>query len=121
MSAQRIGACKATPTAPLASLLELSFAYKLLLSGMQALVALPVVLAGERLPANGTDKRTLVSVGAQMGAEVVGTSKPLWAERALESRGVLLHALGIPIVGTHSLVVRICQPENVFPVWQRGC
>ena len=121
MPAQCVGTRETAAAAPLAALLELSLAHEFLLARVQALVTLSVVLARECLPAHRADERTLISVGAEMGAQVVGSGEALGAERALESSRVLLDALGIAVVGAHSLVLWICEPEDILSVGKRGC
>jgi hypothetical protein len=117
VSAQSISTCEAATATPLATLLELALAHEFLLARMQAFVALPVVLARECLSTHRANKRTLVSVGTEMRAQIVGSSKALWAESALERSRMLLNALGIPIVGAHCLVVWICKSQDILSVW----
>lgn len=61
---------------------------------MKTLMALPVMLSCKCLAAHSANKGPLVGVGAKVRAQVVGAGKALGAEGALESCGVLLHALG---------------------------
>lgn len=121
MSAQRIGAGEAPTATPLAALLELSFADELLLARVQALVAFPVMLPSECLSTHRANERTLVSVGSQMRAQVVGPGEALGAQVALEGCRVLLDPFGISTLGARSLVFWICQPEDIFSIWERGC
>jgi hypothetical protein len=64
MAPQGIRSSESSPAAPLAALFELSFANKLLLTGMQTLVTFPIVLTGESLPTYRAYKWTFISVSA---------------------------------------------------------
>lgn len=92
MPSERIRARKAAPTAPTTPILELPPAYEFLLAGVQALVALAVVLARKRLAAHTAHERPLIRVRAEVGAEVVGAREALRAEVALEGGRVFLAA-----------------------------
>lgn len=99
MATQSIGTRKAAATAPLIgrcvgnTVGERSTTDELLLARVETLVTLAVVLAGKGLAANRADEWPLVCVGAEMGAEVVGSGEAFGAEMAFECRGVLLSAL----------------------------
>ena len=95
MPAEGVGTGKAPATAPLATGAQLATADEFLLAGVEAFVAFAVVLAREGFAADGTDERALVGVGAEVGAEVVGTGEALGAEVALECGGVFLDALPV--------------------------
>ena len=95
MAPQRVGARKAPPTAPRARVGQAALAHELLLARVQALVPLAVVLARESLAAHRTHERPLVSVGAQVRAEVVGAREAFGAEGALERRRMFLHPLAV--------------------------
>lgn len=92
MPAQRVRAGEAPATAPVPAYAQLTAADELLLAAVKTLVALAVVLAGERFAADGAHKGALVGVRAQVGAQVVGSREALRAEVALERGRVLLDA-----------------------------
>lgn len=118
MAAQSISAGESTTASPLATLLELSFANKLLLSGMKSLVTFAIVLASKGFPAYCTHKRTLISMGSKMRAKVVGASKSFRAQITLECRRMFLNSLSVSTVCACSLVFRICKAEDVVSVRQ---
>ena len=97
VATERVGAGEASAAAPDRAGLEVAFADELFLPGMQALVPLAVVLAGEGLAADCADEGALVGVRAEMGSEVVGAREALGAEVALESGRVFLYALAVVV------------------------
>lgn len=94
MPAKSIRTGESPAATPLASNLEITLAYKLLLARVQTLVSLAIVLSGKSFAADGTHKRSLVSVCSQVRAQVIGASESLGAESALERGRMLLNPLG---------------------------
>lgn len=80
---------------------------------MQAFVAFAVVLAGEGFAADGADEGAFVGVGAEVGAEVVGSREAFGAEVALEGCGVFLYAL---FGARGRRAGRVGELEDVVPV-----
>ena len=111
MATERVGAGEASTAAPYRAGLEVAFADELLLPGVQTLVPLAVVLAGEGFAADCADEGSLVGVRAEVGAEVVGARESLGAEVALEGGRVLLYALAV-VIGRGSLGIR--EVEDVI-------
>jgi hypothetical protein len=106
MTTKSISTSESTSTTPRAVVVKLAMADKLLLSSVQALVALAVVLAGKGLAAHRAQEGTLVGVGAEMGAEVVGSREAFGAQATLEGGRVLLCALrGVRVVGGGTVLV----------------
>lgn len=66
-------------------------------------MAFTVVLTSERFAADSADERSLISVSAQMGAEVVCSGESLRTEIALKRSGVLLLPAALCSVGRCSL------------------
>lgn len=95
MAAESVGAGEASPAAPVVAVFEVAAADELLLAGVQAFVALAVVLARECLAAHAADEGALVCVRAQMRPEVVGAGEALRTQSTLEGCWVLLCTLGI--------------------------
>lgn len=93
MTSQRIGSCEASATTPVATRTELAFADEFFLTAVQAFVALPVMLTGKRLAADGAHKGPLISMCAQVRTEVVRACKTFRTERALEGGRVFLNPL----------------------------
>lgn len=93
MATQSISSRKAAPTTPLTTGLEITLTYKFLLSRVQTFMALAIMLACKGFATNGTNKRSLIRVCAEMGAQIVRTGKALGAQRALEGSWVFLYAL----------------------------
>ena len=118
MPAQCISTGKPATASPLATLLELSFANELLLSGMKSFVALPIVLARKGFPAYCTDEWSFVGVCAKMRAKIVGTCKTFRAQSALEGRGMLLHSLGVTAVRRCGLILRVRESKYIVSVWE---
>jgi hypothetical protein len=98
MPSQSISAGKTTATTPLAALFEISFANELLLSGMKSFVAFSVMLTSESFPTDCTYEWAFVGMGAEVRAEVVGTSKAFWTQITLEGCGVLLDPLRVAAI-----------------------
>lgn len=85
---------------------------------------LSVVLAREGFAADGADEWSLVGVGSEMGAQVVGAGEALGAEGALEGGGVLLDALRVAVfcAAGCGLIFGVCEAENIVAlVGNRGC
>ena len=95
VAAQRICACEAPATAPGAGIGEVAFADEFLLAGVEAFVAFAIVLAGKGFATDGADEGPFVGVGAQMRAEVVGTSEAFGTKGALEGGGVFLYPCAV--------------------------
>jgi hypothetical protein len=93
VAAESVGAGEAAVAAPGVAGLELASTDEFLLAAVEAFVAFAIVLAGEGFAADGADEGTLVGVGAQVGAEVVGTRESLGAETALVCGWVFLNPL----------------------------
>lgn len=91
MPAQGIGARKASAATPLSSRSEFASAHELFLATVQSFVPFAVMLARKRFPTHRAHERTLVSVCAEMGAQIVCPGKALRAQVALEGRRMLLH------------------------------
>jgi hypothetical protein len=117
MPAQCISTGKTATASPLATLLELSFANELLLSGMKSFVALSIMLARKGFPAHCADERAFVGVGAKMRAKIVGTGETFRAQTTLEGRGVLLNSLGITTIRRCGLILWVRESQNVVSVW----
>ena len=90
MPAESVGASEPAVAAPVATLLEVALADELLFAGVEAFMALAIVLTRESLATDCAHKRSLVCMRAEMRSQVVSTSKSLRTERALESCWVLL-------------------------------
>jgi hypothetical protein len=66
MSSEGIGSSKSPSTSPIAAILQVTAADKLLLSRMQTFVSLSIVLASKCFATNATHEWALIRVGAQM-------------------------------------------------------
>ena len=113
MSAQSIRASKAPATTPCARVCEIAFANKLLLAGMQTLVALAIVLPSKSLSTHGANKRSLISMSAEMRAQIISAREALRTEIALESCGMFLDTGLVAIAGR---ALRVSEVEDVVAV-----
>lgn len=76
-----------------------------------------IMLAGECLTTDGTDKGSLVSVGTQMRAKIVCACEAFRAKRALKGCWVLLNALsGASFL---ALIVGVSQTQCDYIVGNR--
>ena len=57
-------------------------------------MSIAIVLANECLSAHSANKRSSIRMGAKVGAKIVCSSEPLWAQAALKSGRVLFDAGG---------------------------
>lgn len=95
MATKSISTSEPPAATPVAVVLEIATADKLLFTRMQAFVSLPVVLAGKCFTADTANKWTLIGVSAQMRTQVVGSCEAFRAQITLESGWVLLRALWV--------------------------
>jgi hypothetical protein len=79
MATQGVGAGEPTAAAPLASALEIALADELLLTRVQAFVALAVMLASKGFPAHRAYEGPLVRVRPEMRPEIIGSGESLGA------------------------------------------
>lgn len=77
MTAQCVRSSEPPPASPLTARLEISLADELLLAGMKALVAFPVVLPSESLATHVANEWPLVRVGTQVRTQVVRSREAL--------------------------------------------
>lgn len=82
-------------------------------------MALPIVLPRERFAADGANKRSLVSVGAQVGPQIIGSCKAFRTQVALEGGRMLLHPFGVVGRGTRPLWIG--QIQDVVAIVDRRC
>lgn len=75
-------------------------------------MALAIMLAGESFAADGADKGSLVCVGTQVRAEVIGACESFRAKVALEGGWMFLALLFPASAGCGSF--RVCQVEQVL-------
>lgn len=107
MAAEGICTSEPATAAPLSALLQLSFANKFFLSGVQSFVTFSIVLTSKCFPTYSTNEGTFVGVSTQVRAKVVCSSETLWTKRALECCGMFLNSFGIASFGGCTLVVGI--------------
>jgi hypothetical protein len=113
VSTQSVRASEASAAAPLVAALERALTDELLLSAVQAFVTFAVVLSRESFAADSTDEWSLVSVSAEMRAQIVCTCETFGTEAALECGGMLLHSPVIVLEATRRRSLRLSQIENV--------
>jgi hypothetical protein len=75
VSAKRICTSEPPATAPLSAARELTSADEFLFAGVEAFVALAVVLSCESFAADCAYEWPFVCVGAEVGAEVIGAGE----------------------------------------------
>lgn len=92
MPPQRVGTCKPSAATPIPAGAELALADEFLFPGMEAFVALTVMLTRKCLATYGAHKRAFIRMGTEMGAQVVRPSKAFRAECALKGSGMFLNA-----------------------------
>lgn len=99
VAAEGVGAGKAAVAAPGGAGEERSGTDVFLFAGVEAFVAFSVVLARKGFAADGADEGTFVGVGAEMGAEVVGSGEAFGAEIALVVCWMFLDSLFFSLGG----------------------
>ena len=117
MAAKSVGACEAATATPVAAGAEFAAADEFLLAAVETFVAFAVVLACESLAADGANKGTFVGVGAEMGAEVVGSCETFGTEVALKCGWMFLHAA---VCASGRGAVWVGELEDVVTVWNGG-
>jgi hypothetical protein len=96
MPSQSVGARKPTAAAPVLAGLRAQFAAadEFLLARVQPFVALAIVLSCKSFAANSADEGAFVGVCAEVGPEIVRTSKLLFTQVTFECCGMFLDAAG---------------------------
>lgn len=92
MPSESVGASETAVAAPVSALLEIAFAYELLLAGVQTFVTLAIVLTCESLATDCAHEWSLICMCAEVRSQVISTSKSLRTEGTLESSWVLLRS-----------------------------
>jgi hypothetical protein len=123
MATKGVRTSKSATATPVVTVLQLAPTDELLLSRMQAFVALAVMLSRESFAAMTANKRALIGMGSQVRSKIVCARETLWAQAALESGWMLL---SLPYTSTFIGVVgcratRVGKVQYVVAVWYARC